>query len=141
MSKIGFKRKIEVEVETPKNISEPVISFLKVFESNPRRFKVFMQPTTAGEAHYCFQAYKLSDKVTGENWRFLVRPAFYGYNGRYEELPAYLTEDEKALIIDKIISYFNVRKEKLEKLNKVREQRKLNKERDRLKTIYCKEEV
>ena len=139
MSKLGFKR--EMEVETPKDISEPVISFLKVFESNPRRFKVKETFHTSGVICGGYSPYKLIDTYSKESFKFQRSWHYYPEDRLYgiKDLPDFLTFDEKKLVIKTIWEYYSGRKSKLEYLKGIRKERNKSKERKRLTKIYQEE--
>lgn len=139
MSKLGFKH--EVEVETPKNISEPVISFLKVFESNPRRFKIRPIPTPNSVAIEGYRSQEMVDNHTKESFKFLQKWYYNPEDGLYgtKDLPDFLTSDEKKLVIKTIWDSFQERKARFEYLKGIRKERNNSKERKRLTKIYQEE--
>jgi hypothetical protein len=124
-----------VDTVTFKDISEPVISFLRAFDANPRRFKL-------KHFDYCYvwqrDTYYLIDTLTEEDWKFEVDRKYTNSPIRLESLPQYLTADEKELIVNSMRGYYEGRKCKLREIKASRQKRKLETERDRLKLIYCK---
>jgi len=125
-------------VETTSDISEPVISFLKVFESNPRRFKIKYTKTSAHDACGGYRAFELTDTYTKERFPYLSR-WFYNYEeGLYgiKDLPNFLTLDEQKLIIKTIRNYYVERGIRLRYLKSIRTKRKQANERKRLTKIY-----
>ena len=111
-----------------KDISEPVISFLKVFENNPKRFKIV---STLSAGWFNIESWTFTDTSNLESWRFTRRLDYYG--GHEYLLPNFLTKAEESLIVERLESYYLGRKERLKELRK---QRTINRERDRLTKIY-----
>lgn len=133
---------VEPVQETPvpeKDISEPVTSFIKCFEANPRRFKV-EQPVIKEldcpvlSTYASRSKYKLIDKKTGESWKvFLV--SYYQYNNKVVD-NEWLTQDEVDLLTLTIVGYYASRSEKLRAIKIQKHNAKMMKERDRLTKIY-----
>ena len=121
----------EVFVETPKDISEPIISFVECVKNNPRRFK--------SKQEVCLQTkevlWLITDKVEKISWKIKVP---YRRNiPTYFSCDTYFTPDEKELLWRVFKECFNNQKKVKEDLRLKRGMAK----RERLKTIYCKEEV
>lgn len=122
----------EVEIKAlNKDVSEPVISFIRTFNANPKRFKVVALTTTKmgdlfpihRHSDHPMHKFKFKDKVTGEEWSFsscvphdLVYDLYCGldtnrrvyiayYNKTWIEGSSYLTSDEKELIIKTIYDW------------------------------------
>ena len=137
-------RKPDLEVEAlvkeaeenklrPKNISEPIISFVRTVENNPKRFKIKRDCINISSRYY---EYVLLDCKTKECFAFRVLWS-YTSEVRYR-LPEYVTSDEKEYIIDSLTKVFQRKTERLSELREQRSKRKGEKERSRLKSIYCK---
>lgn len=117
------------------DISEPVISFLKCFKENPKRFRL----GTRSEGSFYITSYKRSlfiDLKTKEKWDVTVR--WYG-----SDLPTFdienaqwMTSNEKYLISNTLRDYYIDRGLKLHTIRLERKARKIKKERDRLTAIY-----
>lgn len=135
-----IKLKETSQVAATPDISEPVISFLKVFESNPRRFKIKYTKTSADDACDGYTAYNFVDTLTKERFSYLHRfynpeKDLYGIKG----LPDYLTQDEKKLIVDTLWHHYTDRKNRFVHLKSIRTKRKQANERKRLTKIYREE--
>jgi hypothetical protein len=130
-----FKSKKEVfEVpvvqEPPKDISEPVLSFIECVKENPRRFKLkqfFGLVIGDYRTTYC-----VTDKVADITYKVV-------WDGRGSgsfpiTCSVYLTQDEKEVLWYLFQNYFynqaSIKGELIRK-RKVRE-------RDKLKSVYCK---
>lgn len=142
------------EVKPPKaekDISEPVLSFVKCVLKNPKRFKVIYdfehyeyvvnkglmekdkKPTT--------YVYSLTDMKTGESWVITKDRSYFScYPVELEAThtinPEWLTEDEREYLIESIKVIFHNRKDRKLKLEQIRKERRIRDERNRLKDIY-----
>lgn len=133
-----------------KDISEPVLSFVKCVRENPKRFVVkadyeyfglkisnnlVIRSTEPERYHFC-----LEDKVTKESWTLCKDIVLSFYSGFKESKhtynPEWLTEDEKEYLITSIKTIFHDRRDRKEKLQDIRKQRRIRDERNRLKEIY-----
>lgn len=133
-----------------KDISEPVLSFIKCVRENPKRFVVksdyeyfglkisnslVIRSTEPERYHFC-----LEDKVTKESWTLCKDIVLSFYSGFKESKhtynPEWLTEDEKEYLITSIKTIFHHRRNRKEKLQDIRKQRRIRDERNRLKEIY-----
>ena len=138
------------------NISEPVISFLKVFNENPKRFKLEerftrLQNPEAGFNNGC--GYKLTDNILKESWaiemdQYYHRPRYYHqtahtkiYSDGYFGWPKWMTREEREYVFLNLRSYYINRRNTLHALIKDRVKRSQEKERQRLMKLYCKESV
>lgn len=113
-----------------KDISEPVISFIKVFEKTPRRFKISVG----------FGSHILTDKVTGRMFchgynhcsiscrkTFRKSVIFEGEVVHGEDLD-WLSEDEKIYLEDYFKEYLTKRKVKLKKIKDTRKRKQLSRD-------------
>lgn len=122
----------ELESRSPepakKDISEPVISFINAVKDNPRRFKIVG-----------LNRQELLDRHSGERFAFITRHKLVNGSLRevYEPKQGYLTDDEKELLSEEISGVFYTKRTKLRRLLRERANRIHQKERDRLKEIYC----
>lgn len=117
------------------DISEPVISFLKCFKENPKRFRL----GTRSVGSFYTSSYKRAlfiDLKTKEKWNVTLR--WYG-----SDLPTFdienvqwMTSDEKDLVSSTLRDYYIDRGLKLHTIRLERKARKVKKERDRLTAIY-----
>lgn len=121
-----------------KDISEPVISFISALKANPKRFKIvwlnreeYINSIPLPKESFKKAEYVLVDRVSGEKFPFSQS----GYD--YYSLPYYLTGDEMALVKREVRSVFSHKVELLDKLRDQRASRGHQKERNRLKEIYC----
>lgn len=127
--------------EPEKDISEPVTSFIKCFEENPRRFKVEkIEPVTQINGipvvvgYHSKSKYKLTDKKTGESWTVLLA-GFYRENHRVID-NGWLTNDEVNLLCMTLAQHYSQRANKLYSIKSAKHKAKMMKERDRLTQIY-----
>ena len=145
-------RKPDLEVEAllkevedskllPKDISEPVISFVECVRNNTRRFKLTEVAAKTQQQRYTFlKMYTLKDRFSGE-----VFTAFQETDYRYDEtnweFPTFVTKDEGDFLAEQLPIIFSGKLKNLVSLKTLRKERKTRVERDRLKSIYCKEGV
>lgn len=131
------------------NISEPVISFLKVFNENPKRFKLEQTLRMFGDAVGGFQSgYKLTDNILKESWAIEVdqyynRPRYSLkiahikiYSDGYFGWPQWMTREEREYVFLNLRSYYINRRNTLDALLKDRVKRIQDKERQRLMKLY-----
>jgi hypothetical protein len=131
-----------------KDISEPVLSFVKCVQENPKRFKVTYdfeyygcevnngvvgiskKPTTYN--------YSLVDVMTGESWSLTKEMLFTScrQERKHTYNPEWLTADETEYLIDSVKTIFQSRKDRKAKLQQIRKERRIRDERNRLKEIY-----
>ena len=130
----------QVVVETPKDISEPVISFVECVRNNPRRFKYAVFPVEDQGRYTCLEMYTLKDRVSGEIFT-ARRNRMYRYGETPWTFPAFVTKDEGDFLAEQLHIIFSGKKERLVRLKTLRKERTARVERDRLKSIYCKEGV
>jgi hypothetical protein len=134
------------------NISEPVISFLKVFNENPKRFKLEerftrLQNPEAGFNNGC--GYNLTDNILKESWaieldQYHQRPRTVCtkiYSDTYFGWPEWMTREEREYVFLNLRSYYINRRNTRDTLIKDRAKRIQDKERARLMKLYCKESV
>lgn len=131
-----------------KDISEPVLSFVECVRNNPKRFDV--EEHQGGYFHYStghggeYKLYKLWDKSIKKGWKIKgARYVDYGPwvveyvpGARYFSDTFFLTEDEKKYIIKEVKEIMEYRKERKTTLDKIRTERRIRDERNRLKEIY-----
>lgn len=139
---------LEVKQAKGKNISEPVLSFVKCVQENPKRFLA----ESSESIHYYLsgvnpedsRGYKIYDKVAKKGWyllgKYFSNPWFvHGYPGEggpFYNDPFFLTEDEKAYILKEVKLVMEHRGERKVRLNQIRKERRIRDERSRLKEIY-----
>lgn len=136
------------------NISEPVISFLKVFNENPKRFKLEQTLKMFEDVEGGFQSgYKLTDNMLKESWvievgQYYHHPQHYLrtahtkiYSAGYFGWPEWMTREEREYVFLNLRSYYINRRNTLDTLLKDRAKSSQDKERQRLMKLYCKEKV
>jgi hypothetical protein len=140
-------RKPDLEVEAllkdcedakllPKNISEPVISFVECVRNNPRRFKLTESQTTINPYRWTIlRMYTLKDKFSGEVFT-ASRETDYRYGETTWKFPTFVTKDEGDFLAEQLPIIFSGKLKNLVRLKTLREERKTRVERDRLKSIY-----
>lgn len=148
------KEIIEQEVKVESNIQEPVISFIKCFKANPKRFKITEVPRVIdGAIHprYNHREYVLTDKLTLEVFNFTdYFNRTIGDNGDVCE-NHYLTSDktnkdselrlsyeEGALLWSELHTIANRKqaKDRYARIARARVEREIKAERERLTSIY-----
>jgi hypothetical protein len=153
----GKGKESEVVEEEPvkegvTNISEPVISFLKVFNENPKRFKLEQTLKMSEGAEDGFQSgYKLTDNILKESWKIDENQYYQRYYPRttctkiysdgYFGWPQWMTREEREYVFLNLRSYYINRRNTRDTLIKDRAKRTQDKERARLMNLYCKENV
>lgn len=145
----GYENLVEKQIEldeyeaeiknAPKNISEPIISFVECFKANPKRF------TLKYHWHRYGNIYKLLDKITKQEWEFYSSAFTYGDIPQedkyktYSGYPDFLSECEKDYLYTHISAAFLARKARFDTIKQERKERQNMSERKRLISIYCKE--
>jgi hypothetical protein len=133
------------------NISEPIISFLKVFNENPKRFKLEQTLKMIEDVEGGFQSgYKLTDNILKESWEIendryrQRRRSYLGtahtkiYSDGYFGWPEWMTREEREYVFLNLRSYYINRRNTRDVLLKDRAKRSQDKERQRLMKLYCK---
>lgn len=136
------KEVIEQEVKVESNIQEPVISFIKCFKANPKRFEITV---LLGKEGRC---YTLKDRLIGESFNFDVQinhtteyegcgmvsrsRSFIGIEG----LP--ISYDEAELLYTELQPVANRKqaKDRYARIAGSRIEREIKAERERLTNIY-----
>ena len=150
-------RKPDLEVEAllkevedakllPKDISEPVISFVSTVRNDRKRFIV--------DHHYWDEreTYSITDKLTVttfevilivENYRVRSEPI---EKARVVKKPEFITNDEVLYVVNSLREFYitlsdrkAVRRDTLLERFRRDKDKRIKEERDRLKSIYCKE--
>lgn len=129
-------------------IREPVFSFLKTFEQNPKRFRLKCLSEGKGATEIIIGAesvdfgnvkdYSLTDLLTGEEFKFTYHRTRL-YKGQVPvnmKSHEWLERNELSHIHEEIRKHYNLRDMKLQFLLKTRRERVLQVERDRLTKIY-----
>ena len=142
----GYEKLIEKQAEldeyeadikrmSKNNIAEPVISFVQAVKKNPGWFQIDGYDfSTPGLARYLWSVF---DMKTGE--RFYIESGCGNYtSGMYGKVD-WLTREEEKFITRELDQFFEGRKVKMYKLLAIRQQKRGLKERQRLMSIYCKE--
>lgn len=133
-----------------KNISEPVLSFVKCVQENPKRFVVtfdfeyygysFVENHMIKDDKPKTYHYSLLDTKTKESWSLFDGSFTACYSKvidrKHTHNPEWLTEDEKEYLIVSIKALFHNRKDRKTKLEQIRKERRIRNERNRLKEIY-----
>lgn len=126
-------------------IREPVLSFLKVFKEDPKRFRLTQKTVSKDYLGLDLLIgngeYELTDLVTGEVFRWHTNNHSYrGYRGKNHgvvmESHLWLESNEVTHLNFEMREYFQLRKSKLNSLKSQRRDRVNNKERARLKKVY-----
>lgn len=116
------------KVKSQKNVSEPVISFVDCFKSNPKRFKIKTNPLDNS-----ISISYIEDRVTKDIWTFCIQKQFIGYESYLYVLLTptipWLTKEEQNYLYKNISSYYQERKDRVAAY-------KENKERKRITAIY-----
>jgi hypothetical protein len=133
------------------NISEPVISFLKVFNENPKRFKLEQTLRMFETVEGGFRSgYKLTDNILKESWAIEVDQYYHRpryslktahtkiYSDGYFGWPEWMTREEREYVFLNLRSHYINRRDTRDALIKDRAKRSQDKERARLMKLYCK---
>lgn len=148
------KEIIEQEVKVEDNIQEPVISFIKCFKENPKRFKITEVPQVIdGAIHlrYNNREYMLTDSITLEVFTFKVYfDRTIGCNGDVcenysitsvktnKDSELHLSYEEGALLWSELHTIANRKqaKDRYARIARARIEREIKAERERLTNIY-----
>ncbi|WOZ57439.1 hypothetical protein [Pseudomonas phage vB_PseuGesM_254] len=164
LKKWATETAVEVELKAlNKDVSEPVISFLRTFNANPKRFKVI--PLTDFKSNYhkylttgrhvspTMDKFKFVDKVTKDGWTFsshvpieLIVDLCWGTSTqRTDPYPrgltiihdsGFLTEDEKEIIISTVYNWHCSRV-----LNKISYSHRHRVRREKIQAIEAKKKA
>lgn len=119
------KEQPEPTPEKVPDISEPVISFLRIVKENPRRFSCKRDAKFESRSLYV----RFKDKKEGKSWLVCRFTDYMGFSGdlcSYHNFPEWVTEDEKEYIWSELSKIFTSdRRERLHHLK-----------RERMKRIY-----
>lgn len=130
--------KVDDKEKTSLSISEPVTSFIKCFNQNPRRFKmVKVKDANTRNSYYSSSRFTFTDTKTAESWNITYRPY---YSMPHIENTTWLTNDERELLNEVLMNHYLGRSIKLDKLRKDKAHAKIDKERARLTKIYKENE-
>lgn len=127
--------------EPKKDISEPVLSFVECVRKNPKRFKVssyydhmsYFSLTSVSGIYEPVYLYTLVDTKTKEKW-CLSRGCTMAID--FTANPEWITKDEREYLIEVLTKIFKDRVGRKAKLKKIRKDRRIRDERNRLKEIY-----
>lgn len=132
--------KYDFRPKPEKDISEPVLSFVECVRKNPKRFKVnsyyeqfYLSVSSMGGEYRPTYLYTLVDTKTKEKWclsRGLTMASDFTAN------PEWITNDERNYLIESLTKIFKDREGRKSKLEKIRKDRRIRDERNRLKEIY-----
>lgn len=128
----------EIQEEKPRelNISEPVISFIKVYEDNPKRFKITASEPVESVVWRDGEdvTYKLSDKMNGNTFTIIYANGPYSERYSTDKTTNFLTCDELYFIFNSIRKCYENRKIVVSNYKKDKQRRRYIKD-------YCKENV
>ena len=148
------KEVIEQEFKAEDNIQEPVISFIKCFKANPKRFKIKeVQDVFNGDLYrrYNNWGYTLTDKLTLEVFNFTVYfDRVVGCNGDIcenhyitsiktnNEVELHISPEEGTLLWSELhaIASRKQAKDRYARIVGARIEREIKAERERLTNIY-----
>lgn len=114
------------EVKPPKpekNISEPVLSFIKLYKQNHRKFKISSEPFITPDV----DSWTLYDKENNKTFTALVG---WGYRNTYYKggnNTEWITEEELIFVFDEIRYFLTSRKDRIEKKRNIRARERLTK--------------
>jgi len=117
-------------------VSEPVFSFIRLLEEEPKRFKL-SQISSYGSGRKLF---RFSDRVAGEAWEFTSAygPSLISNTYRFRSAIPWATEGERKVIEEAIKNWHKKRQDNIGAWRSLRRARKLKFERERLIGVYCK---
>ncbi len=131
-------------------VSEPVISFVKVFFNNPKRFILKELEEYERSYYKVSMEYSLVDKQTKEEYKIhlLKYPAIMGIEKKVitwcSDNISFLTDDENEYLVRTVVKFYEGRSDILRKYRIARRERvklkTLQQQRDRLSKIYCEGE-
>lgn len=120
------------------NISEPVISFLKCFKDNPKRFKASCGWYTVEMSMITTQTYFITDKEKGIKYKYSAYPLKVELTDCID-VSKLLSHQEITHVISVFEAEFKDRQERYNQILKQRKQREIVKLRNRLTEIYQQE--
>lgn len=132
------KRSVNEEEKAPyvQDVSEPVVSFLKLFSENPRKFKLSklgLEESSRG-AGFHSTTYELTDTINNMKYRFTSSfkcgVSIIGHD--------WMTYEEKQCVIATISKYFSERGFRLGNIKRGRRDRRYRHQRQKYMEIYCK---
>lgn len=113
----------EVKPKPEKDISEPVLSFIKLYKQNHRKFKISAEPFVTPDV----DSWTLYDK---ENNKTFTASVGWGYCNSYYrggKNTEWITEEELIFVFDEIRSFLNSRKVRVENKRNARARERLTK--------------
>lgn len=140
-----------VEEKLPeKDISEPVISFVKTFKKNPKRFKARLKDHSFESADYpdykTLEQYELTDKWTGEKFSVIKwdRISFNMSSGSTTRSRIWSNTSSTNWMTYKEVNHvseivFEAYEARIENVRVNRKEALKERQRNRLKSIYCTE--
>lgn len=134
---IPERREPVEEEETLKNVSEPVISFVKFLKENPENFLVRKECRLAVRNLEYDTTYKLIDKANRKVYNYTIRESCLSVHDRLSTSSvSFLSSDERKYLLEAHKWGMGYIKNKLEEERNA----KTAMEREEYKKIYCKEE-
>jgi len=117
----------------PKDISEPVYSFVECVRNNPKRFIVECRENSGVNIEDFYQTFSVEDKNTQEQWSTMMA----GFSAlSVMSKPDFLTYDEVVYVVAELKAIYQGRDAKKRSILKNRANRAYDKERKRLMEIY-----
>lgn len=120
------------------SISEPIISFVETFKANPKRFKVYRVKGYDSQRMYRVLHFVLADNLEKISWNFDIKSVVRGGYIDMSVAPKWLTQAEADYIYFQLKPYWLERDNRIRNKRHERRKRKLEKEREALKKVYCK---
>lgn len=111
----------EEKSDTPEGISEPVVSFIKLFKTNHRRFRI---------ENWTGYRFWITDKTTNEHFSLGFRCHDEYFNCLDSENTKWLTKQEKRHLYLQISEFYFERSVRLSKI-------KADRQRKRLMKVYA----
>lgn len=128
------------KTEKPKDISEPVISFVECVKKNPKRFEVNEILDHLSVSHVNISKISVKDFYTGDIFE-TTKTEFYLLSGIQTVFKNFsvFTVDEVEYVYKELRKIYSKRLERKNKILSLRAERKNKKERERLMKVYCNE--
>lgn len=117
-----------LEVKPPKpdkDISEPVLSFIRLYKDNHRRFNITLE--TCSGLGFIKYTYKLFDRVENKSFSIVESHGFMESVFRQSTGTKWMTEDEMEFCFREIREFWDTRRKKIQTKQNIRARERLTK--------------
>lgn len=106
-----------------KDISEPVLSFIKLYKDNHRRFKITLE--TYSDLGFIRCTYNLFDRVENKSFSIIESHGFLDSVFRQSVGTKWMTEDEMEFCFKEVREFWQDRKQRIQNKKNIRDRNRL----------------